>query len=97
MERNWSASSPAFWVWGELIGVWRLKSQRPMWPPTVVVRTVPGEDGPQVSRTEDQDAIGGFTHGGYLDLALTSIGASDTSDTSVTLRLWPCRRDTPHI
>jgi hypothetical protein len=29
---------------GEMIWVWRPKSQRPMWPPAVVVGTVLGKD-----------------------------------------------------
>ena len=29
-----------------MIGVWRLKSQRSMWTPAVVVKAVSGEDGP---------------------------------------------------
>jgi hypothetical protein len=33
-------------VRGEMIWVWRPKSQRSMWTPAVVVNAVPGEDGP---------------------------------------------------
>ena len=47
-----------------MIGAWREKSQRSMWPPLVVVGAVPGEDGPQVPVTEDQDAVGEFGSGG---------------------------------
>ena len=47
-----------------MIGSWRLKSQRSMWPPAVVVGAVLGEDGPQVPFTEDQDAVGEFGSGG---------------------------------
>jgi len=39
-----------------MVGAWRLKSQRSMWPPPVVVGAELGEDGPQVPLTEDQDA-----------------------------------------
>ena len=46
-----------------MIWVWRPKSQRPMWPPAVVVGTVPGKDGPQVPLTEDQDPVGEFSAG----------------------------------
>jgi hypothetical protein len=35
-----------------------------MWPPPVVVRAVPSEDGPQVPFTEDQDAVGELGSGG---------------------------------
>jgi hypothetical protein len=31
-----------------MIGAWREKAQRPMWPPPVVVAAVPGKNGPQV-------------------------------------------------
>jgi hypothetical protein len=32
------------WVWGGMIGAWRLKSQRSVWPPSVVAGAVLGED-----------------------------------------------------
>jgi hypothetical protein len=35
-----------------MIGAWRVKSQRSMWPPPVVVGAVLGEDGPQVPLAE---------------------------------------------
>ena len=35
-----------------------------MWPPTVVVGAVAGEDGPQLPLTEDQDAVGELGSGG---------------------------------
>jgi hypothetical protein len=47
-----------------MIGAWRDKSQRPMWPPPVVVGAVPGEDGPHVPFPEDQDAVGELGSGG---------------------------------
>jgi hypothetical protein len=47
-----------------MIGSWQEKSQRPMWPPTVVVGAVLGKNGPQVPLTEDKDAIGQFGPGG---------------------------------
>jgi hypothetical protein len=43
-----------------MIGSWRAKPKRSMWPPTVVVGAVAGEDGPQVPLADDQDAIGEF-------------------------------------
>ena len=47
-----------------MIGAWRAKPQRSMWPAAVVVGGVPGKDGPQVSFAEDQDAVGEFRSGG---------------------------------
>jgi len=47
-----------------MIGAWREKPKRSMWPPTVVVGAVAGEDGPQVPLAEDQDAVGEFGSGG---------------------------------
>ena len=41
-----------------MIGAWREKPKRSVWPPTVVVGAVLGEDGPQVPLAEDQDAVG---------------------------------------
>jgi hypothetical protein len=41
-----------------MIWAWREKSLRSMWPSTVVVGAVGGEDGPQVPLAEDQDAVG---------------------------------------
>src|ERR687898_2896412 len=35
-----------------------------MWPPAVVVGTVPGKDGPQVPLNGDQDPVGEFSSGG---------------------------------
>jgi hypothetical protein len=46
-----------------MIGAWREKSLRPVWSPTVVMRAVLGQDGPQVPLTEDQDAVGEFGSG----------------------------------
>jgi hypothetical protein len=46
-----------------MIGAWREKSLRPVWPPTVVMGAVLGKDGPQVPLTEDQDAVGEFGSG----------------------------------
>src|SRR5829696_3454010 len=43
-----------------MIGAWRDKAQRSMWPPSVVVGAVSSEDGPQVPLAEDQDAVGEF-------------------------------------
>src|SRR5262245_22751295 len=43
-----------------MFGAWRLKSQRSMWPPPVVLSAIAGEHGPQVPFTEDQDAVGEF-------------------------------------
>jgi hypothetical protein len=42
----------------------RAKLQRSMWPSAVVVGSVPGKSGPQVSFAEDQDAVGEFSSGG---------------------------------
>ena len=47
-----------------MIGSWREKAQRSMWPPAVVVGAVVAEDGPQVSFAEDQDAVGEFGSNG---------------------------------
>jgi hypothetical protein len=47
-----------------MIGAWREKPKRSMWPPAVVVGAVFGEDGPQVPFAEDQDAVGEFGSGG---------------------------------
>jgi hypothetical protein len=49
---------------GEMIGAWRAKLQRSMWPPAVVVGAVPGKDGPQVALAEDQDAVSELGSGG---------------------------------
>jgi hypothetical protein len=38
--------------------------QRSVWPAAVVVGGVPGKDGPQMSFTEDQDAVGELGSGG---------------------------------
>ena len=46
------------------IGAWREKPKRSMWPSTVVVGAVAGEDGLQVPLAEDQDAVGEFGSGG---------------------------------
>jgi hypothetical protein len=47
-----------------MIGAWRLKSQRPVRPPAVVVGAVPGEDSLQVPLAEDQYAVGDLGSGG---------------------------------
>jgi hypothetical protein len=47
-----------------MIGAWRLKSQRSVWPPSVVAGAVLGEDPPEVSLAEDQHAVGEFGSGG---------------------------------
>src|SRR5919107_4435906 len=47
-----------------MVGAWRVKSQRSMWPPAVVVGAVPGEDSLQVPLAEDQDAVGEVGSGG---------------------------------
>jgi hypothetical protein len=47
-----------------MIRAWRAKLQRSMWPAAVVVSGVPGDDVPQVSFAEDQDAVGEFGSGG---------------------------------
>ena len=47
-----------------MIGAWREKPKRSMWPSTVVVGAVAGEDGPQVPLAEDQYAVGEFGSGG---------------------------------
>jgi len=55
-----SASDPlAVKIRSGMIGVWRLKPHRSMWPTAIVVAVL-GEDGPQVPFTEDQDAVGEF-------------------------------------
>ena len=38
-----------------MIGSWREKAERSVWPPPVVVGAELGEDGPQVPLAEDQD------------------------------------------
>ena len=43
---------------GGMISAWRNKSKRSMGPLPVVVGAIPGEDGPQVTFAEDQDAVG---------------------------------------
>jgi hypothetical protein len=50
-----------------MIGAWRVKSQRSMRPPPVVVGSELGEDGPQVPFTEDQDAVGELGSGGQYE------------------------------
>jgi hypothetical protein len=47
-----------------MIGAWRTTLECSMWPPTVVVGTVPLEDASQVLFAEDQDAVGEFGSGG---------------------------------
>src|SRR3977135_811653 len=47
-----------------MIGEWRNKPQRSMWPPAVVVLAILGENGPQVSLAEDQNAVGELGSGG---------------------------------
>jgi hypothetical protein len=61
-----------------MIGAWREKTQRSMWPPSVVVGAVSGEDGPQVPLAEDQDAVGEFGSGGQHE----SFGEAVRSRTS---------------
>jgi hypothetical protein len=56
--RWWSRSG------GGMIGEWRAKPQRSMWPAAVVVGAVPGKDGPQVALAEDQDAVSELGSGG---------------------------------
>jgi hypothetical protein len=47
-----------------MIGAWRVKPQRSVWPPPVVMGAELVEDGPQVPLTEDQDAVCEFGSGG---------------------------------
>jgi hypothetical protein len=47
-----------------MIGAWRSKRECSMWPSAVVVGGIPGNDGPQVTFAEDQDAVGEFGSGG---------------------------------
>jgi hypothetical protein len=61
-----------------MIRAWREKPQRPMWPPPVVVRAVPGKDGPQVAFAEDEDAVGELGSGGQDE----SLGEAVRSRTS---------------
>ena len=61
-----------------MIGSWRPKSQCPMWPPPVVVGAELGEDPPQVSLAEDQDAVGEFGSDGQHE----SFGEAVRSGTS---------------
>ena len=68
-----------------MIGPWREKVQRPMWPSTVVMRAVLGEDSPQVSFSEDHHAVGEFGSGGEHE----SLGEAVRSGTA--------RRDLHHV
>jgi hypothetical protein len=47
-----------------MIGAWRAKLQRSMWPAAVVVGAVLGKDGPQMALAEDQDAVSELDSGG---------------------------------
>ena len=47
-----------------MIGAWRTKLERSVWPSGVVVGAVPREDASQVPFAEDQDAVGEFGSGG---------------------------------
>jgi hypothetical protein len=57
-----------------MIGPWREKVQRPMWPSTVVMRAVLGEDSPQVPFSEDQHAVGEFGSGGEHESLGEAVG-----------------------
>jgi hypothetical protein len=63
-EDGSASDLPVVEVRAGMLWAWWEKSQRPMWPSTVVVGAVPGEDGPQMPLAEDRDAIGEFGSGG---------------------------------
>ena len=66
-----------------MIGTRRVKLQRSMWPPAVVVGAVLGEGGPQVAFAEDQDAVGEFGSGCVDE----SLGGARVLDISVGFSL----------
>ena len=47
-----------------MIGAWRTKLECSVWPSSVVVGAVPGEDASKVTFAADQDAVGEFGSGG---------------------------------
>ena len=64
-----------------MIWAWREKLQHPMWSPTVVVGTVPGEDGPAVPFTEDHQGdravdVNKSTANGVSTRALQHVGSA---------------------
>jgi hypothetical protein len=64
-----------------MIWAWREKLQHPMWSPTVVVGTVPGEDGPSVPFTEDHQGdravdVNKSTANGVSTRALQHVGSA---------------------
>src|SRR5215217_5122964 len=58
-----------------MTGARRVKPERPMWPSPVVVRAIPGKDGPQVVFAEDEDAVGEFGSGGQDESFGEAVGS----------------------
>ncbi len=90
-------------VWAGMIGSWRVKPQRSMRAPPVVVGAELGEDGAQMSLAEDQGAVGGLGSGGFFgrwvpetlhpsgDLLILVEQSADSVVSSYVMDLGGCR------